>query len=54
MRKVEVLPYDPAWHILFKQEAQQLAQIFSAEIVAIHHIGSTSIIHTGLTGQTHY
>ena len=38
-----MLPYDPAWHILFKQEAQQLAQIFSAEIVAIHHIGSTSI-----------
>jgi len=43
MRKIEVLPYDPAWLSLYRTEAGRLAEVFGAELVAIHHIGSTSI-----------
>jgi len=43
MRKVEVVPYNPAWPFLFEAEAELLSVIFGAELVHIHHIGSTSI-----------
>jgi hypothetical protein len=43
MRKVEVVPYDPAWPLLFEAEAELLSAIFGAELLHIHHIGSTSI-----------
>ena len=43
LRKVEVVPYNAEWPTLFQQEATNLATIFGPEVVAIHHIGSTSV-----------
>ncbi|RJO60590.1 MAG: GrpB family protein [Dehalococcoidia bacterium] len=43
MRKVEVVPYDPAWPRSFEAETKLLADILGAELVSIHHIGSTSV-----------
>lgn len=43
MRQVEVVPYDPIWETKFKDEADKLQRLFEEEIVAIHHIGSTSV-----------
>lgn len=42
-RVIEVVPHDPRWSEQFEQEADELIAIFGEEIVAIHHIGSTSI-----------
>jgi len=42
-RKVLVLPYNPAWPLQFAAESGILRTIFGTEVVAIHHIGSTSI-----------
>ena len=43
VRRIDVVPYDPRWPNLFREEARQLEMIFGAEIVAIHHVGSTAI-----------
>ncbi|SFA71459.1 MULTISPECIES: GrpB family protein [unclassified Bacillus (in: firmicutes)] len=43
MRGVEVLAYQECWKDLFIEEAKLLQQIFGDELVAIHHIGSTSV-----------
>lgn len=43
MRKVEVVPYDPAWPLVFEAEAKLLTKLLGKEIVRIHHIGSTSV-----------
>lgn len=43
LRKVEVVPYDPAWPAKFEEEAVLLRRVFGNQLVAIHHIGSTSI-----------
>ncbi|MFC0189442.1 GrpB family protein [Fictibacillus aquaticus] len=43
MRKVEVLPFSKDWKKRFEEEAQQLRNVFGDLIIAIHHIGSTSI-----------
>jgi GrpB-like predicted nucleotidyltransferase (UPF0157 family) len=42
-RKIEIVPYNPVWPDLFEAETAQLAAVFGPEVVAIHHIGSTSI-----------
>ncbi|MBU9724228.1 MULTISPECIES: GrpB family protein [Bacillaceae] len=43
MRKVEVVDYNPEWEALFQSEATRLIEIFGEQLVAIHHIGSTSV-----------
>lgn len=43
MRKVEVRPYDEQWGSMFEEESRRLYEIFGAEIIEIHHIGSTSV-----------
>ncbi|RIJ64535.1 MULTISPECIES: GrpB family protein [unclassified Rummeliibacillus] len=43
VREVKVVPYDFNWPILFSEEAESLEQILVDEVIAIHHIGSTSI-----------
>ncbi len=43
MRKVEVRPYDEQWSSMFEEESRKLVEIFGAEIIDIHHIGSTSV-----------
>lgn len=41
--KVEVVPYNPDWHNLFKAEAKQWSKLLKPHVIAIHHIGSTAI-----------
>ncbi|SDM76540.1 GrpB domain, predicted nucleotidyltransferase, UPF0157 family [Psychrobacillus sp. OK028] len=43
MRKVEVVAYSEEWNKKFEEEALQIQEILGSEIIAIHHIGSTSI-----------
>lgn len=43
MRALEVVPYDNRWPQLFEQEARKMAEIFGDQVVAIHHVGSTSV-----------
>ena len=43
LRNIVVVPYDPVWPELFRREAAALRAIFGSELIAIHHIGSTSI-----------
>jgi GrpB-like predicted nucleotidyltransferase (UPF0157 family) len=40
---VEVVPYDPSWPLRFEAEASEIGQALGAPILAVHHIGSTSI-----------
>ena len=42
-RTIEVVDHTPKWSTLFDKEAAHLAIIFSTQLVAIHHIGSTAI-----------
>ncbi len=42
-RKIIVVPHDPAWPEMYREEAERLKSIFGDEIVAIHHFGSTSL-----------
>jgi GrpB-like predicted nucleotidyltransferase (UPF0157 family) len=44
-----VLPHDPAWAAAFTAEAARLRPAFGACLVALHHIGSTSV--TGLVAK---
>ena len=43
MRKVEVVEHNREWRDLFQVESKSVAQALGQSIVAIHHIGSTSI-----------
>lgn len=43
LRKVEVVPHNPLWRNAFETEAKQVAAALGENVVAIHHIGSTSI-----------
>lgn len=40
---VKVVPYNPAWAQMFEQEKQALKEMFGDRILAIEHIGSTSV-----------
>lgn len=40
---VYVVPYDPAWAVLFEEEHEAIRAIAGAYFVAMEHIGSTSI-----------
>lgn len=42
-RRVEVLPYREEWKELFAEESKTLQTLFGAQLVAVHHFGSTSI-----------
>lgn len=43
MKEVEVVPPNPNWRSEFEIEAKQIAAALGETVVAIHHIGSTSI-----------
>lgn len=43
VRKVEVTPYDSTWPQRYEAEAARIGRIFGSEILAIDHIGSTSV-----------
>ncbi len=40
---VQVVPYDSSWVNEYKSEKQRLLEMFGSKILAIEHIGSTSI-----------
>lgn len=42
-RKIEVVPYDPAWPQMFEEEAKIIRQALGENCIAIHHIGSTAV-----------
>ena len=41
--QVELVEHDPSWAGLFEEERVRLAPIFDGQVVAIEHIGSTSV-----------
>ena len=41
--KIEVVPYDSNWPILFEEEAVTLKQALGDNCVAVHHVGSTAV-----------
>lgn len=43
-RKIEVVPYNPAWPQMFEEEAVKIKQALGANCVALHHVGSTSVL----------
>lgn len=43
MKKVEVVPHDPAWRNAFEEEAKHVSDMLGETVTAIHHIGGTSI-----------
>jgi len=43
MREVEVVPHDPEWKDAFEAEAKHIGAALGENVVAVHHIGSTSI-----------
>lgn len=43
MRHIVVVPYDPAWAEAFQEEAARLGAALGDELLALHHIGSTSV-----------
>lgn len=43
MRKVVVSPYNVHWPSMYDEEAGKLRTIFGEQLVAMHHIGSTSV-----------
>jgi uncharacterized protein len=42
-RSVQLVAYHPEWHSLYQREAEQILHALQPELLAIHHIGSTSI-----------
>lgn len=42
-RKVEVVPYDPAWPAAFKGESKLLRSVLGRNCMEIFHIGSTAV-----------
>jgi GrpB-like predicted nucleotidyltransferase (UPF0157 family) len=42
-RKVEVVPYDPIWPDVYRVEMAQISVIVGANLVSVHHIGSTAV-----------
>jgi GrpB-like predicted nucleotidyltransferase (UPF0157 family) len=43
MRQVTVVPYDPRWPAAFERAAREVREALGESLLAIHHIGSTSI-----------
>jgi GrpB-like predicted nucleotidyltransferase (UPF0157 family) len=40
---VEIVDYDPEWPILFEKEKTKILKAIGAKVVAIEHVGSTSV-----------
>jgi GrpB-like predicted nucleotidyltransferase (UPF0157 family) len=43
MRKIDVVPYNPTWPLLFAEEAAHIRQALGENCLIIHHIGSTAV-----------
>lgn len=44
IQKIQVLPFDPSWEMLYEKEKNLLQQIFTNLSITFYHIGSTSIL----------
>lgn len=42
-RRVEVVPYDPAWAVRFEEAREHLLSILPGQDVRVEHVGSTSV-----------
>jgi len=42
-RIIKVTVYDPNWPHLYRQEARQIVNVLTDQVILIHHIGSTAI-----------
>lgn len=43
IKNIEILPYTPNWPYMFEAEAVHIKQALGSNLLAIHHIGSTSV-----------
>jgi GrpB-like predicted nucleotidyltransferase (UPF0157 family) len=43
IRVIEVVPHNPNWKKLYLEEVEVINQVLGAEIINIHHVGSTAI-----------
>lgn len=43
IKNIEILPYNPSWPYMFEAEAAHIKQALGANLLEIHHIGSTSV-----------
>lgn len=43
MKKIVVVPYNPAWPEHFEREAAKIKEAVGSNCIAVHHIGSTSV-----------
>ena len=43
IKHIEVVPYNPNWSLEFAKEAASIKQALAGNIIAVHHIGSTSV-----------
>jgi GrpB-like predicted nucleotidyltransferase (UPF0157 family) len=42
-REVVVVPYDARWPVLFEAASAELVEALGSSILAVHHVGSTSV-----------
>ncbi len=42
-RKIEVVPYDPAWISEFETEGKRISRALGETVASLHHVGSTAI-----------
>ena len=42
-KRLELVPYDPAWPVMFATEAARLHAAIGAHVMRIEHVGSTSV-----------
>ncbi len=42
-KKIEVVPYNPAWPTMFEQEASLIRGALGEDLLNIYHVGSTSV-----------
>lgn len=43
VRKIEVVPYDPTWPLIFQNEVDRISPMVHDVITAFYHIGSTAV-----------
>ena len=43
MDSIHVVPHNPNWQLEYKRESMRLTRMMGANLLAIHHIGSTAI-----------
>ncbi|MBS0650484.1 MAG: GrpB family protein [Verrucomicrobia bacterium] len=42
-KQIEVVPYNPEWPVMFEKESSIIKAALGNQLIAVHHIGSTSV-----------